>query len=86
MARYRIAIKKSAVKELGDIPKRDLRRITKRIQSLADNPRQPGSEKLTAQEHYRIREGDYRIVYLIDDANQVIDIFKIGHRREIYRR
>jgi mRNA interferase RelE/StbE len=86
MARYKITIKRSAAKELNDIPKKDLGRITKRIQALADNPRPPGSEKLSAQECHRIRQGDYRVVYSIDDRNFIVDIFKIGHRREIYKR
>lgn len=86
MARYKITIKKSAVKELGDIPKKDLLRIIKCIQVLANNPRPPGSEELSAQECCRVRQGDYRIVYSIDDKNLIVDIFKIGHRREIYRR
>ena len=85
MASYKITFKKSAVKELGNIPKKDLSRIVKRIQSLADNPRPAGSEKLAAQECYRIRQGNYRVIYIIDDINLTIDIFKIGHRREVYR-
>jgi mRNA interferase RelE/StbE len=85
MAEYKITIKKSAAKELGEIPKKDLRKIIKRIQSLARNPRPHGSQKLSAQGRYRIRQGDYRIVYSIDDKDLIIDIVKIGHRREIYR-
>ncbi|MFH1370772.1 MAG: type II toxin-antitoxin system RelE/ParE family toxin [Planctomycetota bacterium] len=85
MASYKIIFKKSAVKELSDIPKKDLSRIIKRIQSLADNPRPAGSEKLAAQECYRIRQGNYRAIYIIDDVNLTIDIFKIGHRCEVYR-
>ena len=85
MAKYRITIKKSAAKELEAVPTKDLRRIVKRIGSLADNPRPPGSQKLSAHQGYRIRQGDYRIVYSIDDEDALIDIVKIGHRREIYR-
>ena len=85
MAKYRITIKKSAAKELEDIPKKDLRKIVKRIQSLVENPRPTGSQKLSGQEQYRIRQGDYRIVYSIDDKDPTVDIVKIGHRREIYR-
>ncbi len=85
MAIYKIIFKKSAAKELSDIPKKDLSRIIKRIQCLADNPRPAGSEKLAAQECYRIRQGNYRVIYIIDDINLTIDIFKIGHRREAYR-
>jgi len=85
MAKYRITIKKSAAKELEAIPTRDLRRIVKRIGSLADNPRPPGSQKLSAHHAHRVRQGDYRIVYSINDETALIDIVKIGHRREIYR-
>jgi len=81
VAKYKITIKKSAAKELQEIPKRNLQKIVKRIQSLSENPRPSGSQKLSAQEKYRVRQGDYRIVYSIDDKELVIDIVKIGHRR-----
>ena len=84
MAKYRITIKKSAAKELSDIPKKDLPKIIKRIQTLAQNPRPDGSQKLSGQEQYRIRQGDYRIVYSVDDKVLAVDVVKIGHRREIY--
>ncbi len=85
MAKYKVTVKKSAAKELEDIPKKDLQRIVKRIQSLVENPRPTGSQKLSGQEQYRIRQGDYRIVYFIDDKTLIVDVFRIGHRREIYR-
>ncbi len=85
MAKYRITIKKTAAKELEALPKKDLPRIIKRIQTLAQNPRPDGSQKLSGKEQYRVRQGDYRIVYSIEDKDRIIDIFKIGHRREIYR-
>ena len=85
MAKYKITIKKSAAKELEDIPKKELRKIIKRIQSLAQNPRAQRSQKLSGKEQYRVRQGDYRIVYSIEDKDRTIGIVKIGHRREIYR-
>lgn len=85
MAKYKITIRKSAAKELEDIPKKDLQKIIKRIQSLAQNPRPQGAQKLSGQQHFRVRQGDYRIIYSIDDKDLVVDIVKIGHRREIYR-
>jgi mRNA interferase RelE/StbE len=85
MAKYRITIKKSAAKELEALPKKDLPRIIKRIQTLAQNPRPNRSQKLSGQEQYRIRQGDYRIVYSIEDKESLVDIVKIGHRREVYR-
>ena len=85
MAKYKVTIRKSAAKELEGIPPKDLGRIVKRIRVLTANPRPQGSQKLSSKEQYRIRQGDYRIVYSIDDNEMIIDIVKIGHRREIYR-
>jgi len=85
MAKYKIFIKKSAANELKNISKKDLKHLVKRIQSLAENPRPRGSQKLSAQERYRIRQGNYRIVYSILGKELAAQIFKIGHRREIYR-
>ena len=85
MARYRIEIKKSAVKELSQIPKKDLVKIVKNINSLADNPRPSGSKKLSREEKYRIRYGTYRILYVIEDDLLVICVIKVAHRKDIYR-
>ena len=85
MARYRIEVKKSAVKELSQIPKKDLVKITKKINSLADNPRPKGSKKLSREEKYRMRYGKYRILYLIKDDLLVIYVIKVAHRKDIYR-
>ena len=85
MEKYKIFIKKSAAYEPENISKKDLKHIVKRLQSLAGNPRPRGSQKLSAQERYRIRQGNYRLVYSIQDKELVVQIFKIGHRREIYR-
>ncbi len=85
MAKYEITIKKSAAKELQDIPKKDLRKIVKRIQSLAQNPRPHGSQKLSRKEEYRVRQGNSRIVDSVDDKVLAVDVVKIGHRREVYR-
>ena len=85
MARYKIEVKKSAVKELSDIPKKDLRRIVARIQALADNPRPPGSIRLSAEERYRIRQGRYRILYTVDDDAVAVNVVKVAHRRDVYR-
>ena len=79
-------IRRSAADELGSIPMKDLRRIVGRIRPLEDEPRPHGCEKLSAQERYRIRQGDYRIVYSIDDAGSIVEIFKIGRRSEIYNK
>ncbi len=86
MARYSVLVKKTAADELSRIPKKELLRIIERIRSLEENPRPFGCEKLSAQERYRIRQGNYRIVYSIDDDGRTVEVFKIGHRREVYRR
>ena len=86
MARYRIELKKSAVKELAQIPKKDLRRVTGKIAALADNPRPKGCVKLSGKDKYRIRQGNYRILYSIEDDVLVVYVVKIAHRKESYRR
>jgi mRNA interferase RelE/StbE len=85
MAAYSIFLKASAGKELESIPKKDLKRILDRIASLAKIPRPPDSEKLSGQERYRIRQGNYRIIYSIDNEVLTVWVVKIGHRREVYR-
>jgi len=85
MAGYRVFFKKSVEKDLADIPRKDLQRILERIRSLADNPRPLGSEKLTAQERYRIRQGNYRILYSIQDQELTVCVVMVGQRREVYR-
>ena len=85
MAKYKIEIAPSAAKELSPIPRKDLRRIVARIQALANNPRPPGSKRLCAQEKYRIRQGNYRVLYQIEDDVLVVYIVKIAHRRDAYR-
>jgi len=82
---YDLFVKKSAERELRALPKHDLRRVTKRLQALSHNPRPQGCEKLSGHDQYRIRQGDYRIVYAIDDGAHVVTLVKIGHRREVYR-
>lgn len=85
MASYSLEIKRSAAKELGQVPPKDRRRIVARIQDLAQDPRPPGAEKLSGQERYRIRQGDYRILYEIEDDILRIMVVRVGHRRDVYR-
>lgn len=87
MASYSVLIKTSAAKELEAVEPRPIRiRIVTRIQSLAQTPRPRGSQKLAGDaERYRIRQGPYRIVYSVDDEARVVEVVKIGHRREVYR-
>jgi len=85
MGKYKIFFKKSALKELENIPKSTLQRILKKIQELPNNPKPAGSQKLSNYNLYRVRQGDYRIVYFIDNKKLEVQIFKIGHRKEIYK-
>ena len=85
MAKYKIQVKKSAEKELGKIPKKDLIKILNKIESLSDDPHPVGSIKLTNEEKYRIRIGNYRVLYKIEDDILTIFVVKVGHRKEIYR-
>ena len=86
MANYKLRIKKSAAKELEAISRKsDRRRIAARIESLAQNPRPPGCKKLSGSDRYRIRQGDFRIVYSVEDDELVIYVVKIGDRKSVYR-
>lgn len=87
MANYRVFLKRSAEKQLEAIGSAaDRRRIADRIRTLADNPRPVGSEKLAGrQDRVRIRQGDYRIVYAVDDEERVVTVVRIAHRRDAYR-
>jgi mRNA interferase RelE/StbE len=67
--------------------KRERQRVVRRIAALATEPRPHGCEKLTgATSAYRVRQGHYRVIYLVDDAERTVDVLKVGHRREVYRR
>jgi mRNA interferase RelE/StbE len=85
MAGYNVGLRASAEKELRKIPASDLARLIERIAALAGNPRPEGASKLSGEERYRIRQGDYRIVYAIDDRGKTVLIVKIGNRGDIYR-
>ena len=85
MAKYRLLIKPSAAKELEVLPAKDRKRVAAKLRRLASEARPPGSEKLSGQENYRLRQGDYRLVYSVDDDESVVVIVKIGHRRDVYR-
>lgn len=85
MAFYNLQFKKSAERELRAISPPDLRRVTQRIHALAEMPRPSGAQLLRGEGRYwRVRQGDYRIVYDVDDASRTVTIIKIGHRREVY--
>ena len=87
MAAYRLLIKASAGRELERLgTKSDRLRIVGRIQALAEDPRSHGCEELAGYtDRFRIRQGNYRVVYLVDDQRQEVTIFKVGDRKDIYR-
>ena len=82
---YRLKIKERAQKDLIKLAPVYRSKITTIIRELVNNPRPQGSVKLTNQEEWQIRQGDYRILYIIDDNSQEITIVRIRHRREVYR-
>jgi mRNA interferase RelE/StbE len=87
VAEYRLTIKPSAAKELKEISDSvTLARLIERINSLASLPRPSGSEKLAGRINlYRIRQGSFRVIYSVDDQSRVVDVVKVGHRRDVYR-
>ena len=85
MESYKIVIKKSAAKEIERIAKNDRIRIIEKINSLAQNPHPTGSKKLSGQEKYRMRQGNYRILYQIIDDELIINVVKVGHRQDVYK-
>ena len=85
MGRYKVVFRRSVAKDLQGIPNRGVRRILATIASLSEEPRAAGAEKLSGQERYRVRQGDYRIIYEIHDDAVVVIVVKVGHRREVYR-
>jgi mRNA interferase RelE/StbE len=82
---YKIILEKRASGALQQLPAPYLQRVRLAIKALANDPRPPGIRRLVDDPGYRLRVGDYRILYDIDDAAQVVTIYRIGHRREVYR-
>lgn len=85
MANFSLGFKKSVAKDLRNIPNKDVKRILSCIESLIENPRAEGCIKLSAKELYRVRQGDYRIVYEIQDAELIILVIKVAHRSDVYK-
>ena len=85
MSSYRVALTTSTEKELHRLPAKVIARIVPRLERLASTPRPPGCKKLRGgDKEWRIRVGDYRIVYVIDDTSRTVDVTRIAHRREVY--
>jgi mRNA interferase RelE/StbE len=85
MAKYSLTFRESVAKDLRGISKADVKRILRRIDELAEDPRGPGCEKLAGSENYRVRQGMYRIIYEIRDEVLVVMVIKVGNRRDVYR-
>lgn len=85
MGRYSLEFKRSAVKEIKKLPAKDLKKVLAVIEQLSEDPRPRGSEKLSREEKYRLRWGQYRILYTIEDEKLIICVVKIGHRKYVYR-
>ena len=85
MENYRLEVKRSASKEITDLPKGDCQRIVAKIQALAKDSRPHGCEKLSGAEKYRVRQGDYRILYEINDSSRTVTVVKVGNRKEVSR-
>ncbi|WP_025674842.1 type II toxin-antitoxin system RelE family toxin [Salinivibrio socompensis] len=86
MTNYKLVFKKSVSKDLRLIPNKDVARILQRMEQLQENPRPVGSEKLSGQERYRVRQGLYRIIYEVTDELLVVTVVKVGHRKHVYKR
>ena len=82
---YIVYLKRSAEKELSRIPSTVHDRIVKRLLSLEENPRPSGVRKLRGRDEYRLRVGDCRILYIINESEKKIEIVAVGHRKEVYR-
>ena len=87
MAAYSLSIKRSAAKELQALSDQEtLTRLIEKIQALATEPRPHGAEKLAGRSNLlRVRQGNYRVIYSVDEQARVVDVIKIGHRRDVYR-
>ena len=82
---YKIQVRRRAQRALDNLQRSDFQAVVSAIKSLAETPRPRGVEKVKSTGLWRIRQGDYRIVYAIDDDNQIMTVVRVGHRREIYR-
>lgn len=82
---YSVTVQRRAQKQIARFPSNVHDRIGKALQALGENPRPPGCRKLRGEDGWRIRIGDYRILYHIDDGLEEVTVAQVGHRRDIYR-
>lgn len=83
--KYEVKLKKSAAKQLRKLDKKQAERILIKIYLLADNPYPNGAEQLTGQKAFRIRVGDYRVIYEVHDKQLLVQVIRVGHRKEVYK-
>ena len=86
MGKYRIEIKKSAAKEIEKLPGNEIKKVLNKIKELSQNPRPIGCKKLSKEEKYRIRQGNYRILYEVKGDLLIVFVVKVAHRKDVYRR
>jgi mRNA interferase RelE/StbE len=87
MASYKVEWKRSAVKELRVLPRDAVKRILQAVGQLSGNPCPVGARKLSGSEHtYRIREGNYRVIYTVSASSMVVEVIRVGHRKDVYDR
>ena len=83
---YQVTVMPAADQAINKLPTQIRRRIADRLVMLAENPRGFGSVKLQGEDAYRVRVGDYRIIYAIHDQRLIVFVIDVGHRRDVYRR
>jgi len=83
---YDVFITRKVEKAIARLPEDAYQRMSDAIDALADDPRPPGCEKLSGREGYRIRVSEWRAIYQVDDRQQRVDVIRVAHRRDVYRR
>lgn len=84
---YKVTIKKSAARAIAKLPRNVVNRLLPPLKKLADDPRPPGAKKLQGEtDLWRIRIGNYRVVYSIEDTILIVDVIQVAHRKDIYRK
>ncbi|MBP1598501.1 MAG: Plasmid stabilization system protein [Acidobacteria bacterium] len=83
---YKVELETRAKREFRDLTRQVCESVVDVIDDLQANPRPPGAKKLVGENGYRVRSGDYRILYTVDDSSHTVRIYRIGHRRNVYRR
>jgi mRNA interferase RelE/StbE len=86
MGLYKLVLSKQVrKKDFLKLPANDRLKVVRAIKSLSDNPHPPQARKLTSREEYRLRQGDYRILYVVEDKIRIVEVRRVRHRREVYR-